>query len=188
MILYNQRFANMLYNSVIMQSLLIWATSLLMGGSSAAVSLGLSCVSVILMWIFSICFSALSAFLLPFISPSPVPYVASPWLVVGLFGGPALLGALTGQHLGFMILRSYLLKTYSDRKHLSSSTRANLAKLEAERWLYKGGLVQWLFLLVIGNYFGLGSSYLALLWLVPPAFACKQEKLLFCLGPYFLFG
>ncbi|KAK4750235.1 hypothetical protein SAY87_027684 [Trapa incisa] len=171
MVLYNQRFGNILYNSVIMQSLMIWATSLFMGGSSAAVSLGLSCVSIVLMLIFSIGFSSLSAFILPFISPSPVPYVASPWLAVGLFGGPALLGALTGQHLGFLILKSYLLKTYSDRKHLSPSTRSHLAKLEAERWLYKGGLVQWLILLAIGNYFGLGSSYLALVWLVPPAFA-----------------
>lgn len=173
MVLYNQRFASMLHNSVILQSFLIWTTSLFMGGSPAAVSLGLSCVSIILTWIFSICFSALSALILPLVSPSPVPYVASPWLVVGLFGGPALLGALTGQHLGFLMLKSYLSKTYSERKQLSPSTRANLVKLEAERWLYKGGLVQWLILLAIANYFGLGSSYLALVWLVPPAFACK---------------
>ncbi|OWM70192.1 hypothetical protein CDL15_Pgr026042 [Punica granatum] len=171
MVLYTKNFANTLHNSVIMQSLMIWATSLFMGGYPAAVSLGLSCLSIILMWIFSTCFSALAAFILPLISSSPVPYVASPWLVVGLFGAPALLGALTGQHLGFLILKSYLSKVHSERKQLSTSTRGNLAKLEAERWLYKGGLIQWLILLVIGNYFGLGSSYLALAWLVPPAFA-----------------
>ncbi|KAK4766207.1 hypothetical protein SAY87_007849 [Trapa incisa] len=65
----------------------------------------------------------------------------------------------------------YHTKTHSDRKHLSPSTRSHLAKLDAERWLYKGGLVQWLILLAIGYYFGPGSSYLALVWLVPPAFA-----------------
>ncbi|KAK2997025.1 hypothetical protein RJ639_024803 [Escallonia herrerae] len=38
MIVYRQRFAKMLYNSVIMQSLLIWATSLLMGGAKTSLA------------------------------------------------------------------------------------------------------------------------------------------------------
>ncbi|KAK3011593.1 hypothetical protein RJ639_011428, partial [Escallonia herrerae] len=39
MIVYRQRFAKMLYNSVIMQSLLIWATSLLMGGAKTSLAI-----------------------------------------------------------------------------------------------------------------------------------------------------
>ncbi|XP_031251917.1 endoplasmic reticulum metallopeptidase 1 [Pistacia vera] len=171
MILYRQRFGNLLHKSVIMQSLLIWAASLVMGGYPAAVSLALSCLSAILMWVFSISFSVLIAFILPQISSSPVPYVASPWLVVGLFAAPAFLGALTGQHLGYIILKTYLAKVYSKRKQLSPDIQAELIKLEAERWLFKAGFVQWFILLVMGNYYKIGSSYLALVWLAPPASA-----------------
>lgn len=173
MVVYHQHFANLLHNSVVLQSLLIWTTSLLIGGYPAALSLALACISVILMWTFAIGFSVLVAFILPLISTSPVPYVASPWLVLGLFGSPSLLGALTGQHLGFLVLQMYLSKVYSKRKHLSSIVRADIVKLETERWLYKAGSFQWLIILILGNYFKIGSSYLALVWLVPPTFACK---------------
>lgn len=173
MIVYHQRFANILHNSVIIQSLLIWATSLIVGGYPAAVLLALSCLSIILMWILALGFSVLIAFILPLVLSSPVPYVANPWLVVGLFAAPALLGALTGQHLGYLFLQTYLPNVHSKRKLLSPAIQADLIKLEAERWLYKAGSVQWLILLVIGNYYKIGSSYLALVWLVPPAFACK---------------
>lgn len=173
MVVYRQRFANMLHSSVIMQALLIWATSLFMGGYPAAVSLALSVLSVILMLIFALGFPIVVAFILPLISSSPVPYVASPWLVLGLFAAPALLGALIGQYLGYLILHRYLSKVYSKRKDLSPVIRAYSIKLEAERWLYKAGSVLWLILLILGNYYRIGSSYLALVWLVPPAFACK---------------
>ncbi|KAF3958654.1 hypothetical protein CMV_016457 [Castanea mollissima] len=171
MVVFRQNFANMLYNSVIIQSLLIWITSLLMGGYPAAVSLALSCLSVILMWILALGFSVLVAFILPLVSSSPLPYVANPWLVVGLFAAPALLGALTGQHLGYLFLQTYLSTVYSKRKQLSPAIQADLIKLESERWIYKAGSVQWLILLVMGNYYKIGSSYLALVWLVPPTFA-----------------
>ncbi|KAF5733748.1 endoplasmic reticulum metallopeptidase 1 isoform X2 [Tripterygium wilfordii] len=171
MIVYNHRYANMLHNSVILQSLLIWTTSLLMGGYPAAISLALSCLSAILMWICSISFSALVAIILPLITSSPVPYVASPWLVVGLFAAPALLGALTGQHLGYFILQTYLSKAYSKRKQLPSAIQAELIKAEAERWLFKAGFLQWFILLILGSYYKFGSSYMALVWLVSPAFA-----------------
>ncbi|XP_065871502.1 uncharacterized protein [Euphorbia lathyris] len=170
MVTYNQRFADMLHNSVIIQSLLIWTTSLLMGGYPAVFSLGLSCLSAVLTLVFSISFSVLVAFFLPQISPSPVPYVANPWLVVGLFAAPALIGALTGQHFGYIILKMYLSNVYSKRKDLSSVIQADLVKLEAERWLFKAGFVQWLILLILGHYYKIGSSYIALSWLVPPAF------------------
>lgn len=171
MVVYRQNLANMLHNSVIMQSLLIWVTSLAMGGIPAATSLALSCLGVILMWVFSLGFSILVAFLLPLISSSPVPYVSSPWLVVGLFGSPAILGALTGQHLGYLLFQKYLLSVHSKRGQFPPIIQAELVKLEAERWLYKAGSFQWLILLILGNYFKIGSSYLALVWLVSPAFA-----------------
>uniref|UniRef100_A0A2P2KJY6 Vacuolar membrane protease n=1 Tax=Rhizophora mucronata TaxID=61149 RepID=A0A2P2KJY6_RHIMU len=171
MIVYKQRFATMIQNSVMLQSSLIWMTSLLMGGSAGVISFGLSCLSAVLMWLFSIGLAVLVAFILPQIAASPVPYVANPLLSIGLFAAPALLGALIGQHLGFVILQRYLSFVYSKRKDLAPDFQADLVKLEAERWLFKAGFVQWLFLLIIGSYYKLGSSYLALVWLVPPAFA-----------------
>ncbi|OAY38837.1 endoplasmic reticulum metallopeptidase 1 isoform X1 [Manihot esculenta] len=171
MIVYSQRFASMLHNSVIMQSLLIWVTSLLVGGYPAAISLGLSCLSAILMLIFSMSFSILVAFILPQISSSPVPYVANPWLVIGLFAAPALIGALIGQHFGYLIIQMYLSNVYTKKKQLSSVIQADLVKLEAERWLFKAGFIKWLVVLILGHYYKIGSSYIALFWLVPPAFA-----------------
>lgn len=174
MVVYSQKLANMLHNSVIMQSLLIWTTSLFMGGFPAAASLALSCLSILLMWLFAIGFSLLAAFLPPLISWTPVPYVSAPWLVVGLFAAPAFLGALTGQHLGYLLLQKYLLSLPSKRKQLSPAIQVEITKLEAERWLYKAGSFQWLILLILGSYYKIGSSYLALVWLVSPAFACNH--------------
>lgn len=172
LITFRQSFANWLYSSIIMQSLLIWTTSLVVGGSSAVTSMALSCLSVLFMWIFSLCFSVPVAFILPFLSSSPVPFVSSPLLAAGLFGSPALLGALTGQHLGYLILQKYLLKIFNvKRANLSPVVQADLSKLDAERWLYKAGLLQWFVLLILGYYYKIGSSYIALIWLVSPAFA-----------------
>ncbi|CAN6462201.1 unnamed protein product [Victoria cruziana] len=171
MVVYRQNFATMLYNSVIMQTLLLWIASLIMGGSSAAKSLGLSCIGILFMWAFSLSFSMLVAFLLPLMCSSPVPYIAHPWLVVGLFGAPALIGALSGQHLGYQILKNYWCKVYSARFSHPSPGETELVKWEAQRWLFKAGLCQWLVILILGNYFKVGSSYLALIWLVAPAFA-----------------
>lgn len=150
-----------------------------MGGIPAAVSLTLSFLSVLLMWVFALSFSFLVAFLLPFISSSPVPYVSSPLLVVGLFGAPAFLGALIGQHLGFLLLQKYLLNAHSKRRQLPPIIKAAVVKMEAERWLFKAGSFQWLILLILGNYFKIGSSYVALVWLVSPAFACNYHYLIF---------
>ncbi|KAM0002230.1 putative peptidase M28 [Helianthus debilis subsp. tardiflorus] len=172
MIVFRQRLANMLYNSVIMQSIMIWATSLVMGGPPAAITLSLSFLSIILMWIFSLLFSTTIAFILPLISSSPVPFVSTPWLIIGLFASPAFLGALTGQHIGYLILKSYISRVFSKKmENLSPVVRSNRAKLEAERSLYKSGLLQWLILLIVGHYFKVGSSYVALVWLASPAFA-----------------
>ncbi|RAL42744.1 hypothetical protein DM860_009251 [Cuscuta australis] len=168
MIVYRQRLANMLYSSVILQSLLIWIASLFVGGYPAVVSLALSCLGIILMWIGSIACSVFVTFVLPLVSLSPVPFVSCPLLVVGLFGGPALLGALSGQHFGYLILVKYLSQT---KGTLPPSIQTGVAELDAERWMYKAGLFQWFVLLALGHFFKIGSSYLAFVWLVSPAFA-----------------
>ncbi|KAL2922775.1 Endoplasmic reticulum metallopeptidase 1 [Bienertia sinuspersici] len=172
MVVYRQQFANMLHNTVILQSLLIWFVSLVMGGYTAVISFALSCLSVIFMWVLSLSFSILVAFILPSMSWGAVPYIMSPWLVIGLFGFPSLLGAFAGQHLGFLLLQKYLLNAKSHRKQIiSPSIRAHLARLESERWIFKSGTVQWLFVLLLSHYYKAGSSYVPLVWLVTPAFS-----------------
>ncbi|XP_072988907.1 uncharacterized protein [Typha latifolia] len=172
MVVYSQRLATMLHNSVIFQALLLWTTSLLIGGYPGAISFGIACLSIILMWIFSIGFSILVGFGLPLICSFPHPYIANPWLVVGLFGAPAILGALTGQHIAFLLIKKNLQKNFSKRiPRLSMNIEESIIRLEAERWLFKAGLVQWLVLLIIGNLWKVGSSFIALIWLVSPAFA-----------------
>ncbi|XP_038999127.1 uncharacterized protein LOC120124539 [Hibiscus syriacus] len=115
--------------------------------------------------------AGLNATLIQLISSSPLPYLSIPWLVVGLFAAPAFLGALTGQHLGHLVFQRYLSNVYAKRKQLSAAIQVDLIKLEAERWLSKAGSLQWLVLLIIGTYYEVGSSYIALVWLVPPAFS-----------------
>ncbi|KAL5216027.1 hypothetical protein ABZP36_007428 [Zizania latifolia] len=172
MVVYPQRLATMFHNSIIFQSLLIWGTSLLMGGWPGIVSFGLSCLSNILMFIFSIFLSVVVAFALPHICSFPVAYAAHPWLVVGLFGSPALLGAFVGQHVGFILLKRHLKHVYSRTKPgLAHNMLEHIVSLEAERWIFKSGFVQWLIFLILGTYLKVGSSYIALIWLVSPAFA-----------------
>ncbi|KAL6903480.1 hypothetical protein ACP4OV_004293 [Aristida adscensionis] len=154
MVVYSQRLATMFHNSIISQSLLIWGTSLLMGGRPGLVSFGISCLGIILMLIFSICLPVVVAFALPHICPFPVPYVANPWLIIGLFGSPALLGAFIGQHIEFTLLKRHLRRVYSRTKPgLSHNTMEYYIDLEAERWTFKSGFVQWLMVLILGTYF-----------------------------------
>uniref|UniRef100_A0A0D9W782 Vacuolar membrane protease n=1 Tax=Leersia perrieri TaxID=77586 RepID=A0A0D9W782_9ORYZ len=172
MVVYPHRLATMFHNSIIFQSLLIWGTSLLMGGRPGLVSFGISCLSIFLTLISSVILSVVVAFALPHICSFPVAYVAHPWLVVGLFGSPALVGAFIGQHIGFIILKRHLKHVYSTTKpDLSQSMLEHIVNLEAERWIFKSGFVQWLVVLILGTYLKVGSSYIALIWLVSPAFA-----------------
>lgn len=163
MIVFRQHYAEMVYKSVILLSVLIGAASVYMGGLPAVVSLFLSCLSLIFMWIGSIVLASLVAFILPSISKTPVPFVATPWLVLGLYGAPALMGALMGQNFGFLLLRTYL----------SSIVKIATAELESERWIFRAGLLQWLIVLILGDHYKIKSTYLALVWLASPAFACK---------------
>ncbi|WVZ90740.1 hypothetical protein U9M48_037013 [Paspalum notatum var. saurae] len=117
-------------------------------------------------------YAVVVAFGLPYICQFPVPYVANPWLIIGLFGSPALLGAFIGQHIGFILLKRHLRRVYSRTKPgITLNMMENLIDLEAERWIFKSGFVQWLVVLILGTYFKVGSSYIALIWLVSPAFA-----------------
>ncbi|KAL4575198.1 hypothetical protein LXL04_022040 [Taraxacum kok-saghyz] len=174
MVVFRQRLANLLYTSVIIQSLMIWTTSLLMGGPTSIISLSLSLLTILLTFTFSLIFSTTTAaFLLPLISPSsPLPFISNPYLTFGLFVPPAFLGALTGQHIGYRVLERHVSRVLtSQKKELSVVVRENWAKLEAERWVYKSGVLQWFIILVVGHYLKVGSSYIALVWLVCPAFA-----------------
>ena len=178
MVVYPQRLATMFHNSIIFQSLLIWGTSLLMGGRPALMSFGISCLSIILTLICSVFLPVVVAFALPHISPFPVSFVANPWLVIGLFGSPALLGAFTGQHIGFILLKRHIQQVYSRTKPgLTGNMIDYIVSLEAERWIFKSGFVQWLIVLILGTYLKVGASYIALIWLVSPAFACKWDDL-----------
>lgn len=172
MVVFPQHLATMIQISVIVLALLILAISLLMGGISNAISFGLACLSIMLMWIFSLSFSAIVAFILPQISFSPIPYIANPWMILGLFGAPALLGAFAGQQIGFYLLQTFLQISFSNRMQKLHSSTEDI-KNEAERWLFKSGLVQWFVILVLGHYFEVQSTYLALIWFVSPAVACE---------------
>ncbi|XP_037480021.1 endoplasmic reticulum metallopeptidase 1-like [Triticum dicoccoides] len=172
MVVYPQRLATMFHNSIIFHSLLILGTSLLMGKCSVLVSLGISCLSIILTLIFSIFLSVVVAFAVPHICPFPISFVANPWLVIGLFGSPALLGAFIGQHIGFILLKKHIEQVYSRTKPgLTGNKMDHIVGLEAERWIFKSGFLQWLIVLILGTYFKVGASYIALIWLVSPAFA-----------------
>lgn len=176
MIVYSQKFANTLYVSVILQSLLIWTASLVQGGVRAVMSLSFACLSILMTWTLSLSFSSLIAFILPHLCSSPFPYIANPWLLVGLFGAPALLGALFGHYLGYIRLQSYLLRVEMKKHELSanegiSKYQLDSIKWEAQRWLFKAGLVQWLLMLMLGIRVRAGSSFIAFIWLVSPAVA-----------------
>ncbi|GLJ53167.1 hypothetical protein SUGI_1133080 [Cryptomeria japonica] len=176
MVTYSQKFANMLFNSIILQSLLIWTVSLVIGGTPAVICLCLACFSIFITWILSMSFSALVALCLPHLCSSPLPYIASPWLLVGLFGAPALLGALFGHHIGYITLQKYLLQLEIKKNGLAgkdgvSKTQVDCIRWEAQRWLFKAGFVQWLLILLLGMRFKAGSSYIAFIWLVSPSVA-----------------
>uniref|UniRef100_A0A3B6DK81 Vacuolar membrane protease n=1 Tax=Triticum aestivum TaxID=4565 RepID=A0A3B6DK81_WHEAT len=168
MVVYPQRLATMFHNSIIFQSLLIWGTSLLMGGRPGLVSFGISCLSIILTLIFSIFLPVVVAFALPHICPFPVPFVGNPWLVIGLFGSPALLGAFIGQHFGFILLKRHIQEVHSRTKPgLTGNTMDYIVGLEAERWIFKSGFVQWLIVLILGTYLKLKVFTLVLALAVP---------------------
>lgn len=138
MVVYSRHLARTLNNSVTLGALVIWIISLFLDGLPATVSLGLSFLSILLMWIGSLLLSALVVVLLPCCSASPAPFVAKPWLALGLLGTPAFVGALVGQHVGFLLLLKYLSSVPSKKvlpKSYPPIPSDHLIKWEAERWL-----------------------------------------------------
>lgn len=186
---YSQQFAKFLYRSIIAQSLLLLFMSLGLGGWTAVKALVLSAQCLIFTWVFSLSLSFLTSLGLSYVSNAAIPYIAHPWMAVLLFGMPALFGALVGHHLGFKILKSYLLRAQRSRTeslqqsykktdlsltHLQQTvneTDSRLAAWDSERWLYKAAFLQWIVLLGVGTWFEVGAAYIAMLWAVAPALA-----------------
>ncbi|KAJ7560996.1 hypothetical protein O6H91_03G009900 [Diphasiastrum complanatum] len=174
MIVYNQHFAKKLNTSIILQSLVLLIGSILQARRPALLPLLLALFTLVLSWILSIVMAVLAGFILSILLNSQFPYVALPWLVIGLFGAPSLFGALLGHSLGHSILVKYLHHTQtSELKNVDSQTSTesvgNLVIWEVEKLLFKAGLLQWVFILALGTWFGVGASYIALFWLVVPA-------------------
>ena len=150
-------------------------------------ALFLSVRCLIFSWVCAVTLSFLAGVGLSSLTTATVPYIAHPWLVIGLFGSPALLGSLLGQYLGYRSLKGYLFRVQQQKRSAqkaSKESRADvqqtaketdlmLAVWDAERWLFKAGIVQWLGILTVGGWVEVGASYIALLWIVSPALACK---------------
>eukprot|EP00250_Pteridium_aquilinum_P028284 c36898_g1_i1 orf=174-2999(-) len=189
LITYSQQFAKQLYNSIIAQSLILLLMSLFQGGWTSVKALLLSLQCLLLSWGFSLSLSFLAGWGLSFVSHAAIPFIAHPWLAMVLFGTPAMFGALVGHHLGCKLLRAYLFKVrqlrseklqksfrktdlnVTDLQQSSKEIDLRLATWDTERWLFKAGFLQWLGLLVTGSWFEVGSSYIAMIWVVSPALA-----------------
>uniref|UniRef100_A0A803P248 Vacuolar membrane protease n=1 Tax=Cannabis sativa TaxID=3483 RepID=A0A803P248_CANSA len=170
LIVFRQHFSNLLNNSVIMQSLLIWVTSLIVGGYPAAISLALSSLSIILTWIFAVGLAVLVAFALPFY-PRPNTLYCEPMVGVWAICSTGSCWSIDWSIYWLSYSPKIFVKSIFQEKAALPIIQADVVKFDAERWLYKAGSVQWLVLLILGNYYKIGSTYLALVWLVPPAFA-----------------
>lgn len=186
MLTYSQGFAKLLHYSVIFQLGLLQINALFLSGFPSLVAACLALLSIYLTWCFAIGFTLLVAMIVPAIGSSAVPFLASPWLVIPLYCVPAAIGALVGHHFGHMLLVGYLwhvaeekqkqnkAQPISDRitslKELGQHASAPVL-CEAERWLYKAGIMQWVFVLGLATWAKAGASYLPLAWVVGPTVA-----------------
>lgn len=172
---YSQQFSKQLNVSFISQALLLLLMSLFQGGLDSIGALLLAVLSLICTWVLSISLSILVGILLPYISHAAVPYIAHPWLAIGLFGASAMFGALVGHRLGYFLLAKYLFSVRQRRSEISKQSSKerdlSMAVWDTERWLFKAGFLQWLGLLSLGTWLDVLSSYVALLWLIFPAIA-----------------
>jgi hypothetical protein len=184
MVTYSKYFAKVLHQSIIYQGLVLFLSSLCLTGVTGFVALGLAVLAIYLTWTFAIGFTLLVAMIVPYLSSFALPFIASPWMVIGLYGAPALCGALLGHRFGRDLLVSYLADTHVkiiQRKNKETPDQGtqevigvraqSLAQWEAERWLFKAGILQWMLVLGLGTWVKAGSSYLALAWVVGPTVA-----------------
>ncbi|OAE27479.1 hypothetical protein AXG93_3911s1620 [Marchantia polymorpha subsp. ruderalis] len=140
-------------------------------GIAALIELGLAILTIILTWTIASVHVFLVAVILPHASPFPIPYITHSWLAVGLFGVPAVMGALIGHSLGRALLKLYIAKNLDkgSSTRFSKELSARHVDWHAERWLFKAGLLQWMVVLGLGTWIRAGSSYIALFWIIPPA-------------------
>lgn len=162
MVTFPQSMAKTQYFNLITQGLVLLFSSLYLSGYSAFIEFGLAILTVGFTWFFAIVYVLGVAIILPMMSSFSIPYIAHPWLVVGLFGAPAGFGALIGHAAGRSILMYYLRKKNHTEEH---------ARWHAERWLFKAGIFQWVVILALGTWVEAGTSYIALFWIIPPTTA-----------------
>lgn len=167
MVTYPKSMAKTQYFNLISQGLVLLFSSLYLSGYSAFIEFGLALLTIGFTWFSAMLYVLGVATVLPTMSSFSIPYIAHPWLVVGLFGAPAVFGSLIGHAVGRWVLIYYLRKRDHTEEH---------ARWHAERWLFKAGVFQWVATLALGTWVEAGSSYIALFWIIPPTIACKSAN------------
>jgi hypothetical protein len=194
MVSYSKDSAKYIHGVIIVVGLVLFQASVCLSGVTGLIALGLAVFAILLTWIFAFGITLLVARLVvPYLSSFAIPFIVNQWMVIGLYGAPALFGALLGQHFGHGLLVSYLAGVHTKlmqaeekgtpdqgTKEIIATRAQSLAEGEAERWLFKAGILQWLVVLGLGTWVNAGSAYLALAMVLGPAIACE---LLHCDGP-----
>lgn len=175
MFTYTQDFAKLFHHSIMYQLVVLQASAIYLSGVSSLIAACLAFLTIYLTWCFSIGFTLLVAMIIPAIGSAAIPFLANPWLVIPLYCVPAAMGALVGHHFGHWLLVLYLWHVDEEQE---KKTTSNLVKhapatvmWEAERWLYKAGIMQWVLVLGLLTWAKAGAAYLALAWVVGPTVA-----------------
>eukprot|EP00850_Spirogloea_muscicola_P015246 SM000115S23925 [mRNA] locus=s115:279950:284412:- [translate_table: standard] len=128
-----------------------------------------SIVTIACTGLLSLAAASLVAVLLPLLIPaSPAPYIAHPWLVLPLFVAPALAGALLGHSAAHKINLHLHGRARTPRGPSEDVYTQVKAAVNAERTEYLSGLWLWLAVLMAGTFAKVGTTYLAVPWLVCP--------------------
>lgn len=116
MLTYSQEFAKLLHHSIIYQLVVLHVASVFLIGIPALIASCLAFLTIYLTWCFALGFTLLVAMIVPYIGTFSVPFIASPWLAVPLYGIPAVIGALLGHYFGHMLLVMYLLHIHDGKQ------------------------------------------------------------------------
>ena len=181
MLTYSQGFAKLLHFSVIFQLGILQVNAIVLSGFPALIAACLALLTIYLTWCFAIGFALLVAIIVPYIGSAAIPFLASPFLVIPLYCIPAAIGAVVGHHFGHILLVGYLWHV-DDEQHKQESAQSISDRMtsqhapttvlcEAERWLYKAGIMQWVLVLGLATWAKAGASYLPLAWVVGPTVA-----------------
>lgn len=155
MVTYTQNFARVLHHSIMYQLGVLQISAIVLNGVGALTSASLALLTILLTWCFSLGLTVAVAFLVHVVAAAALPFFAFPGLVIPLYCAPAAMSALVAHHL----CRSLLVR------QLEGDV------VEAERWLYKAAIMQWVLLLGLTTWVGAGSSYLPLAWVLGPTIA-----------------